>query len=284
MSILVIGSTGTIGTHVVEEVVRRGVEVHALVHETQAKTDDNVVPVKGDTTDMESMRKAMSGVTTLFLLNPVVVDELNRALLMLDLALEAGIERVVYFSMFKADTFLDCPHACAKYATELMIRKFGIPTTILRPNYFFQNDAPAAKTHVLPMPIGSLGTSMVDARDIGEVAAIELIKRDRSPVPLPTEIVEIHGPDVITAQSAVRTWTDAVGKQVTYPGDDLRAFEKKFTKMSTSATAYDVAGMFRGFQRDGMVAPEGASNRIAAMLGRPLRTYQAFAEETVANA
>jgi len=284
MSILVIGSTGTIGTQVVAEIARRGVEVHALIHEAQAKRDDNVIPVQGDTTDMDSMRKAMSGMTTLFLLNPVVVDELSRALLMLNLAQEAGIQRVVYFSMFNADTFLDCPHACAKYATELMIQKFGIPTTILRPNYFFQNDAPAAKTHQLPMPIGSLGTSMADARDIGEVAAIELIRRDRSPDPLPTQIIEIHGPDVITAQSAVRTWTEVLGKEVTYPGDDLRAFEKKFEKMASNAIAYDVAGMFRGFQRDGMVAPDGASDRIAALLGRPLRTYRAFAEETAAHA
>ncbi len=284
MSILVIGSTGTIGTQVVAEIARRDVEVHALIHEAQAKPHDNVILVEGDTTDMDSMRKAMSGMTTLFLLNPVVADELNRALLMLDLAQEAGIQRVVYFSMFNADTFLDCPHACAKYAAELMIQKFRIPTTILRPNYFFQNDAPAAKTHQMPMPIGSLGTSMADARDIGEVAAIELIRRDRSPDPLPTEIIEIHGPDVITAQSAVRTWTEVLGKEVTYPGDDLRAFEKRFEKMAPNAIAYDVAGMFRGFQRDGMVAPDGASERIAAMLGRPMRTYRAFAEETAAHA
>jgi uncharacterized protein YbjT (DUF2867 family) len=283
MSILVIGSTGTIGTQVVAEIARRGVEVHALIHEAQAKPDNNVIPVRGDTTDMESMRRAMSGITTLFLLNPVIVDELNRALLMLDLAQEADIQRVVYFSMFNADTFLDCPHACAKYAAELMIQKFRIPTTILRPNYFFQNDAPAAKTHQMPMPIGSLGTSMADARDISEVAAIELIRRDRSPEPLPTEIIEIHGPDVVTAQSAVRTWTEVLGKEVTYPGDDLRAFEKRFEKMTSNAIAYDVAGMFRGFQRDGMVAPDGASERIAAMLGRPMRTYRAFAEETAAH-
>ncbi len=284
MSILVIGSTGTVGTQVVQEIARRGVQVHALVHKTPASHMNNVVPVKGDTTDMESMRKAMSGMSTLFLLNPVVADELNRALLMLDLAIEAGIQRVVYFSMFNADSFFDCPHACAKYGAELMIDKFKIPATVLRPNYFFQNDAPAAKTHQYPMPIGSLGTSMVDARDIGEVAAMELIKRDQSSVPLPTEIIEIHGPDVITAQSAARTWTEVLGKEVTYPGDDLRVFEQKTEKMLSSALAYDVAGMFRGFQREGMVAPDGASEKIAAMLGRPLRTYRAYAEETAANA
>jgi len=283
MSILVIGSTGTIGTHVVEEVARRGVEVHALAHKTKPMKRDNVIVVKGDTTVMDSMREALTGIDTLFLLNPVVVDELNRALSMLDLAREAGIQRVVYFSMFHADTFLDCPHANAKYATELMIRKFDIPTTILRPNYFFQNDGkPVVTTRVYPMPIGSLGTSMVDARDIAEVAALSLIKRDQSSVPLPTEIIEIHGPEVITAQSAVQTWTDVLGMDVTYPGDDLRAFEKRYEKMLSSATAYDVAGVFRGFQREGMVAPDGAAQRISDMLGRPLRTYRSYAEETAA--
>lgn len=285
MSILVIGSTGTVGSRVVEEIARRGVPVHGLIHKSPGKRMEGVVHVQGDTTDMESMRKAMNGITTLFLLNPVVIDELSRSLLMLDLAVEAGIQRVVYFSMFHADTFLDCPHACAKYATELMIRKFGIPATILRPNYFFQNDGgPVAKTHEYPMPIGSLGVSMADARDIAEVAALELIKRDRSAAPLATEIIEIHGPDVITAQSAVRTWTEALGREVTYPGDDLQAFERKTAKMLSSALAYDVAGMFRGFQREGMVAPDGASERIAATLGRPLRTYRAYAAETAADA
>ena len=114
MSILVIGSTGNIGSHVVQELADRKADVHALVHKTKSKFQPGVTQVKGDVTDMESMRKALVGIDTLFLLNPVVADELNRALLMLNLAVEAGIKRVVYFSMFHADIFLDCPHACAK--------------------------------------------------------------------------------------------------------------------------------------------------------------------------
>ncbi len=45
MSILVTGSTGIIGTQVVAEIARRGVKVHALIHEAPAKRDDNVIPV-----------------------------------------------------------------------------------------------------------------------------------------------------------------------------------------------------------------------------------------------
>jgi uncharacterized protein YbjT (DUF2867 family) len=281
MSILVIGSTGNIGSHVVQELADRKADVHALVHKTKSKFPPGVTQVKGDVTDMESMRKALVGIDTLFLLNPVVADELNRALLMLNLAVEAGIKRVVYFSMFHADIFLDCPHACAKYATELMIQKFGIPTTILRPNYFFQNDGlPVLKTGVYPMPIGSLGTSMVDVRDIAAVAALSLIRRDGAAKPLPTEIIEIHGPDVITGDSAAALWSEVLARKVTYPGDDLSAFEKQVGAMLPSAMAYDVAMMFGGFHRDGMVATPGAVDRMTKLLGRPLRTYRSYAEET----
>ena len=282
MSILVIGSTGNIGSKVVHELSLRGAKVQALIHKSKkADFPAGVTPVKGDVTDMESMRKALSGIDTLFLLNPVVPDELNRALLTLNLAIEAGIKRIVYFSMFHADVFLDCPHACAKYATELMIERFGIPATILRPNYFFQNDGQPVLEHgSYPMPIGSLGTSMVDARDIAEVAALSLIKRDKAPEPLPSEIIEIHGPDVVTSDSAVALWSEVLGRKVTYPGDDLHAFEKQLRSMMPSAMAYDVAGMFRGFQRDGMVAKPGAVDRVVSLLGRPLRTYRSYAEET----
>lgn len=285
MSILVVGSTGNVGSQVVKDLARRNADVQALVHKQTMGIPENVKTISGDVTDMRSMRRALKNVDTLFLLNPVVADELNRALLCLDLALEAGIERVVYLSMFNADIFLDCPHACAKYATELMIHKLKIPATILRPNYFFQNDGPrVVKTGQYPMPIGPLGVSMVDVRDIAEVAALCLIKRDQSPEPLPIETIEIHGPDVLNNKSAVALWSELLGREVTYPGDDLGEAEKRMASAMPSAMAYDVVSMFRGFHKYGMVGARGASQRISDMLGRPLRTYRSYAEETASAA
>jgi uncharacterized protein YbjT (DUF2867 family) len=285
MAILVVGSSGTIGTHVVRELAKRNADVHALTHKSKPRLPQGVTPVNGDVTDIESMRRALVGINTVFLLNPVVPDELHRALLMLDLVVELGIQRVVYFSMFHADIFLDCPHASAKYAAELMINRFGIPTTILRPNYFFQNDGgPVLKTKVYPMPIGSLGTSMVDARDIAEVAALSLIRRGEAPGRIPTEIIEIHGPDVITGEGAAALWSDVRGEKVSYPGDDLRAFEKKSAETMPSAMAYDVATMFRGFKRDGTVAPRNTVDRVTKLLGRPLRTYRSYVDEMAKRA
>lgn len=280
MSILVIGSTGTIGSIVVQQLARRNAKVRALVHKSHVKLPEGVVAVKGDITDADSLRKALAGIDTVFVLNAVVPDELNRALLMFGLIREAGIKRVVYQSMFHADTFLDCGHASAKFAAELMLERFGIPTSILRPNYFFQNDGlPVLSTSVYPMAIGSLGVSMVDARDIAEVAALRLIARDNAPEPLPSETIEIHGPDVITSHSAVAMWSEVLEKGVTYVGDDLAAFEKRMAAMMPSDIAYDTTQMFRGFQRDGMVAPRESAHVASELLGRPMRSYRRYAEE-----
>jgi hypothetical protein len=44
--------------------------------------------------------------------------------------------------------------------------------------------------------------------------------------------------------------------------------------------AYDVVGMFRGFHRDGMIGDSLAIAAISELLGRPLRTYEEYAQET----
>jgi uncharacterized protein YbjT (DUF2867 family) len=282
--ILIVGGTGHIGSLVVRALSKCDVQVCAL--SDASSPDDpppNVAPVRGDVRDVDFMRALLGKTRTLFLLNPVVPDEMVRALLTINLAAAAGIQRVVYFSMVNADTFGDVPHAAAKYAAERMIAQLGIQATILRPNYFFQNDAAHQKAllddGVYPMPIGRLGVSMVDTRDIAEVAARELVQREQSPHPLPTETIEIVGPERFTGDSIAKLWSDVLGRSIHYGGDDLAAFEAGARAQFSSSMAYDTALMFRGFHRDGMFGAANAAQRLEAMLGRSLRTYRAFAEE-----
>ena len=75
MTILVTGATGNIGRQVVEHLVKRGADVRALVRDPlKASFPAGVSVVQGDFLDVDSLRKAMSGVSTLFLLNAVVPD------------------------------------------------------------------------------------------------------------------------------------------------------------------------------------------------------------------
>jgi uncharacterized protein YbjT (DUF2867 family) len=122
MAILVTGSTGTIGTLVVAYLARKGADVHALARSPEkVRFPDGVTPVKGDLTDVDSMRAALEKASTLFLLTAVAPDEVTQALITLNLAREAGIQRIVYFSVFDNDKFTNVPHFIGKYAVERMI-------------------------------------------------------------------------------------------------------------------------------------------------------------------
>jgi len=284
MTILVIGSTGTIGSLVVEELVQRGAGVCALTKDPgRAKFPAGTTAVKGDLTDVDSMRAALVGIDTLFLLNGVVADELTQALITLNLAMEAGIERFVYFSVFNSDVFADVPHFTGKHTVERMIERVGLPATILRPAYFIQNDA-ALKDALLgpglyPMPIGQIGVAMVDARDIAEIAALSLIARENAAEPLPRDMIEIVGPDLLTGPTLAAIWSEVLNKPIAYGGDDLAALESQLRTKMPSWAAYDMCVMVRGFQRDGMVPKQGNLERLTRLLGRPLRTYRGFAQE-----
>jgi uncharacterized protein YbjT (DUF2867 family) len=104
MSILVTGASGTVGMQIVQRLASSGVEVKALVR-APGKTalPSGVKEVVGDMSSANSMRAALSSVRTLFLLNAVVPDEVTQALVTLNLAPDAGIERIVYLSVIHAD-------------------------------------------------------------------------------------------------------------------------------------------------------------------------------------
>jgi uncharacterized protein YbjT (DUF2867 family) len=287
MGILAIGGTGQIGSLVVEELTKRGAEVSVL----GTKEPLNGIPsgaelVLGDVLDIDFMRGLLSTVSTVFVLNPAVPDELVRALLIFGLIEEIGIKRVVYLSMMGADRFANAPRAAAKLAAEQTIARWNIPATILRPNAIFQNDlmqkaALAANTYTIP--IGSVGVTMVDIRDVAEVAAIELLRRERSADPLPTETIEVVGPEAFTGQSLASLWADVVGNPVSYVGDDLEVVERAFRNLMPTAGAYDLTLVFRGILREGVLGAPGSADRLVEILGHPLRTYRTFAETMAAT-
>jgi uncharacterized protein YbjT (DUF2867 family) len=79
MPIIVRGSIAPVGSHVVRELAARNANVRALAHKTKSNFPSSVTPAKVDVTDVESMRKALVGTDTLFLVNPVVANEINHA-------------------------------------------------------------------------------------------------------------------------------------------------------------------------------------------------------------
>jgi len=121
---------------------------------------------------------------------------------------------------------------------------------------------------------------MVDTRDIAEVAALQLLRREQSAGPLPREVIDLVGPDVHTGESIAGIWSKVLNRQIQYAGDDVGAFEQQFKTFAPGWLAYDMRLMMNRFHREGMVAAPTDVDRLSTQLGRPLRSYQDFAAET----
>lgn len=288
MTVLVIGATGRVGRHVVDQLVTRGASVRALTRDaSKANLQEGVEIAEGELLNLDALRKAFDGVSTLFLLNAVTGDEFTQAIVTLNVAREAGVERVVYVSVIHADRFSNVPHFAVKSGAERMLEQMGFSATILRPSYFIDNEAMIRDVvvghGVYPMPIGSKGVAMVDARDIAEVAAIELIRRDQAPGKLPIETINLVGPDTLTGETAAAIWSDVLGRPVVYGGDDPSGFEQNMATFMPKWMAYEMRLMAERYVSDGMIPETGDVERLTEILGRPLHTYRDFVANLAAG-
>ena len=282
MKILAIGGTGSVGSEVVRELKKRDADVRILVRKQTTPAPEGVEVAIGDLLDPVSVQQALAGVDKLYLLNAVTPDELTQGLIAYDLAKKLKLKHVVYHSVFRVERFKDVPHFASKFAIESAMREFDVPFTIIRPNYFFQNDAslkdPLMKTGLYPMPLGLVGISAVDTRDIAEAAAIALMSEEHY-----GKTYNLNGPEVLSGPKLASIWSGLLGKQVCYAGDDMDAFEEQMRKRAPSWSSFDIRMMFQGYLERGFVAEIGDVKTLTELLGHPPRRYEDFAKETLLN-
>lgn len=286
MTILVTGATGRVGRHLVQQLVQRDAKVRVLTRNPASADFPAAVEVmQGDLLDLAALRRAFSGVSTLFLLNAVTGDEFTQALITLNIARESGVERVVYLSVLGADSAVNVPHFAVKFGAERMLAAMGFGATILRPSYFIDNEAMLKDVilqhGIYPMPLGGKGVAMVDARDIAEVAALGLIRRDQAPGRLPSTTLNLVGPDTLTGEGAAAIWSELLGRPILYAGDDPQGFEQNMATFMPAWMAYEMRLMAERYVSDGMLPQPGDRERLVQMLGRPLHGYRDFARALI---
>ncbi len=282
MKILVTGGTGNVGAEVVKELLKRNADIRLLVRKQDAATPNGVEVAIGDLLDPVSVRKALDGVEKLYLLNAVSPDELTQGLIAYDLAKRLKLKHVVYHSVFRVDRFKDVPHFASKLAIENAMREFDVPFTVIRPNYFFQNDATLrdalTKAAIYPVPLGQAGISAVDIRDIAEATAIALTSGGHY-----GKSYNLNGPEVLSGPKMASIWSGLLGKEIRYSGNNMDAFEEQMRKRAPSWSAFDIRMMFQGYLERGFVAEAGDVEILTDLLGHPPRRYEEFAKETALN-
>jgi uncharacterized protein YbjT (DUF2867 family) len=279
MKVLAIGGAGNVGSEVVKELLKRNVQVDVFVRKQEARIPEGARAVSGDLLDPASVEKALDGVDKLYLLNAVTPDELTQGLIAYDLAKKLMLKQVVYHSVFRADRFKDVPHFASKFALESALHDFNLPFTIIRPNYFHQNDLglkdPLTKAGIYPMPLGPVGVSTVDIRDIAEASAIALTSEGHD-----GKTYNLNGPDVMSGAAAAAIWSTSLGKEIKYAGHDMDRFEKQMREKAPAWSAFDIRMMFQGYIERGFSAEDSDMETLTKLLGHSPRKYADFADET----
>lgn len=176
--ILATGATGNIGSELVRQlsVDGHGAAVRALTRDAAragAVVPDGVELAEGDLGRADSLKSALGGVRSLFLISGVGDDAG-----VLDAAREAGVEHVVLVSSITVMTHPHLGPARANLAVERRLRESGMEWTILRPTQFASNTFWWARSvrdeSVVRVPYADVGLPTVHPADIASVARAAL--------------------------------------------------------------------------------------------------------------
>jgi uncharacterized protein YbjT (DUF2867 family) len=280
MRTLVIGSTGNVGGWVAQGLAKKDGTVRCMSRSGE-KLKNLPGEIEGIVADLDrpaTLVDAFKDVDSLFLVTPVSRNETEQGLHAVSAAKSAGVGKIVYLSVFMPPGSDIIPHFRSKIPVEEAIRGSGMGYTILRPNNFFQNDLSLIGVimgyGVYPSPVGKIGLSRIDVRDIGEAAVNALTDRGHE-----GRAYSLHGPDVLTGGDMARIYSKYVGRDVRYAGDDLDAWVAHVKNVMPERLYSDMRVMYKYFQDHGMIAPEADLERERLLLGHAPRSFDAFAEQ-----
>ncbi len=283
MNVMVIGGTGTVGREVVKGLLARGANVSVLTRSAdRAKAlPEGVKAVVGDLMRPDSLTRLMAGTNAVFLVTTVSQEETRQGQGGVRAAKGARVDRIVYQSVAMPAGSTHIPHFASKIPIEQAIKHSGLSYTILRPNNFFQNDISmrdAILTYgIYPAPIGDIGLSRVDVRDIADAAVAALLDSGHDGQEYP-----LHGPDDLNGDKVAEVLSRRIGQGVRYIGNDLDIWGRQVRDILPEWMIRDLQIMFKYFQEHGFRGTDADRARARRAVGHDLRTYDQFASEIAA--
>lgn len=279
-TILVTGSTGTVGKGVVEQLAAAGARVRAAVQatsKTEAITRAGAEPVVMNFNDADSIRAALDGVEKAFLLTPVVPNQPELSANFVQAAKAAGLKYIVKLSAIRAEAEPGITLSREHRQAEREIEDAGIPFTFLRPNFFMQNflglDTIKSQGAFYDSSADAKA-SHIDARDISSVAAALLTKGGHE-----NKAYELTGPEALSNDEVAEILSSVTGKTITYvpvSDDDVRQ-----AMQAGGMPDWLVESLIELYQIKRAGETSAVSPAVEQITGKPAITFAQFTRDHV---
>ncbi|MBK7409233.1 MAG: NmrA family NAD(P)-binding protein [Saprospirales bacterium] len=208
MKILITGATGTVGSAVLEHLKSLGMD--AVGAGRAAAVDTSWAQL--DFAKTTTFRKALKGITHLFLVVPSGYKDAGHIQRFLDAAISFHVEHITFLS---GRTTGDVPGRMLNTVEE-QVRKCGLPYTILRPGWFMQNFALGLAEDIrqegkIYLPAGDAKTAFVDVRDIAVAVEKTFLEKGHQ-----GKTYDLVSQEAIDHYEVARLFSEALGRPVEY--------------------------------------------------------------------
>jgi len=277
--ILITGATGSNGKELIRQLTAMGQRVRALVRKPAeaAKLDSsNVEVAAGDFELPETLEAALQGVEKAFLLTPVAEPFVQWQTEFIEGAKRARIKHLVKFSGMGAN--LSCPSELLRLhaETDNLLRRSGVPFTILQPNSFYQNMLSSADTiraqGVLYWPLGNASQSTVDIRDIAAVGATVLASSGHE-----GKTYLITGPEALTGQQIAEKLSSVLDRGIRHVNVPISAAAEGMRKSGMPDWDVRLISDLLAYFATGAAAT--VTDTVPSLLGRRATSFEQFAND-----
>ena len=283
-SIFISGATGNIGAHLVDALIKKGVSVLAGAHSQksrQALTAKGVEVVDVDFQDRRSIAHALRGCDKAFSLSPLAPDMAGQGLNFIAAAKESGVEYILRSSGMGADNPQAISLGREHRKVELALAESGLAFSLIRPNSFMQNyinftgeTIRAGNAFYLPMGEGRI--SLIDARDVAEVAAEMLTNSVHV-----GKVYTLTGPEAIANQQIAAELSEVTGKTVSYI--DIPEQTAREAMLGAGMPAIISEWILELYAINKADYTAELTTAVKEILGREARTFKTFAIDFVKN-
>ena len=264
-TILVTGATGTIGRAVIKILSQHDdVAIRAATrHPGQLRADagtGQLIPIAFDWDAPDGAGDIAAAAGTMLVLPPAAHHPLPATTRLLDSAIAAGVQHIVFLSTLGADFEPGFAFGRWALAGEQAVAAAGLPYTVLRPNSYMTNFLTMMRPGpdgAIRLPWGDGACSFVDPRDVAAAAAQVLLE----PHGHDGQTYDLTGPEALNLHAIAAVLREATGTHIHYVDTPLATVRDALSNIGhAAADGHRVPGTP---QRDGQ-QQAGTSHRPRA--------------------